>query len=143
MYVMSAAFDPASNSVYTITVPNSRNRRLVVSRFDRADMTLSAEFAVKVSGDVSLRLGEKRTIDEYMVTGATVADGTLYALSAAHSTLLAIDLGRHVITAAYAIPGLERPTGLALKGLQFYIATQGGTVIIVDRPGEPPAAPPA
>jgi hypothetical protein len=143
MYVMSAAFDQASNSVYTISLPNPTNRRLVVSRFDRADMTLSAEFVVKVSPDAGLRLGEKRTIEEYMVTGATVVDGTLYALSAAHSTLLAIDPGRHVITAAYAVPGLERPTGLALKGSQFYIATEGGIVLIVDRPAALPVVPPA
>jgi disulfide bond formation protein DsbB len=139
MYVMSAAFDPASNSVYTVTLPNPKNRRLVVSRFDRTDMTLSAEFAVKLSADSGLRLGEKRAIEEYMVTGATVADGTLYGISAAHSTLLAIDLGRHVVTAAYAIKGLERPTGLALKGSQFYIAAEGGTVMVIDRPAGVPA----
>ena len=45
MYVLSAAFDPATASVYTVTVPNNKVKRLIVSRFDRRDMTLSEEYA--------------------------------------------------------------------------------------------------
>ncbi len=50
MYTMSAAFDPAGKSVYTITVPNAKVKRLVVSRFDADDMTLSEEFVPKLPG---------------------------------------------------------------------------------------------
>lgn len=142
MYTMAAAFDPASNAVYTITWPNPKTRRLVVSRFDRADMTLSGEFVVSLLPDAGLRLGDKRALDEYRVVGATFVDGTLYALSAAHNTLLAIDPARRGITAAYAIPGLDRPTGLAVKGSEFIIATEGGAVFAVPRPPAP-VAPPA
>jgi len=44
--VMSAAYDPATDSVLTVSVPNPKNRKLVVSRFDRKDMTLSEEFVL-------------------------------------------------------------------------------------------------
>ncbi len=42
-YVMSLGYDPASHSLYAVTVPNSNQRRLVVSRFDRKDLMLSEE----------------------------------------------------------------------------------------------------
>ena len=40
-YVLSLAWDATGGCLYTIAVPNPRSPRLVVSRFDRADMTLS------------------------------------------------------------------------------------------------------
>ena len=43
-YTMSLAFDPDTQSLFTVSVPNDTVRRLVVSRFDRGDMTLSEEF---------------------------------------------------------------------------------------------------
>ena len=52
MYTMSAAFDPASKSIYTVTVPNTKVKRLVVSRFDRRDLTLSEEFVPALAPDV-------------------------------------------------------------------------------------------
>ncbi len=39
-YVMAAAYDAGSDSLLTVSLPNPRNRRLVVSQFDRRDMTL-------------------------------------------------------------------------------------------------------
>jgi disulfide bond formation protein DsbB len=135
MYVMSLAFDPATNSLYTVTVPNSKSRRMVVSRFDRGDLTLSEEFTPRLAPDSSLKFtGEKRSLDEYYVTGASVADGRLYAISAAFGTLLTVDLSARTVVAAHAIPGLVRPTGIAIKGGDFYIAGEGGTVSVVQRP---------
>ena len=69
-----------------------------------------------------------------MITGAAVADGQLYAISAAHSTLLTLDLATHRIVAAYTVPGLERPVGLAVRGNDLYILGQDGTVTVVARP---------
>jgi disulfide bond formation protein DsbB len=137
MYTMSLAFDPVTNSVYTITVPNAKVKRLVVSRFDRRDLTLSEEFMPVLASGSGLTLsGEKRSLDEYYVTGATIDDGRLYAISAAFSTLLTIDLAAHAVVAAHAIPGLDRPVGLAIKGNDFYIAGEGGALAIVPRPAE-------
>ncbi|MGE5141786.1 MAG: disulfide bond formation protein B [Rudaea sp.] len=132
MYVMSLAYDPANNSLYTLTVPNSKFRRLVVSRFDRRDLTLSEEFVLLPAPDSGLRFaGEKRSLDELYVTGATVSDGRMYAISAAYDTLLTIDLTARAVVAAYAVPGLVRPTGIAIKNGDFHIIGEDGTLSIV------------
>ncbi len=84
MYTMSLTFDPEMNSVYTVGMPDSLVKRLVVSRFDRRDMTLSEEFAPTLSPESGLKIsGEKRSLDELYVTGAAVANCRIYALSAA------------------------------------------------------------
>ena len=140
MYTMSVAFDPASNSIYTVTVPNAKVKRLVISRFDRKDLTLSEEFMPVLAPDPALTLaGEKRSLDEFYVTGAAVQDGKLYVLSAAYNTILAIDLGTHRVTAAYAMPGLDKPIGLAIKGADFYTVTAAGMLAVGARPDAPPA----
>ncbi len=133
MYTLSAAFDPSSNSLYTVSVPNNKVRRLVVSRFDRADMTLSEEFAPALDPAVGLRLqNSKRTLDEMYVTAATARDGVLYALSAAYRTLLAIDLVHHKVIAAYTVAGIDQPVGLALKGRTFFVLCSGGRLTVLD-----------
>lgn len=132
MYIHSLAFDPAANEFITVSVPNPRHRDLVVSRFARADMTLSSEFE-PVLGD-GLALGENRGLAEYVVTGATVMDGTLWAISAAYATLLAVDLRSKTVHAAYAVPGLGHPVGLAARGSQLLIAQTDGRVAVLDLP---------
>jgi len=135
MYTMSLAFDPATKSIYTVTVPNARVKRLVVSRFDRRDLTLSEEFMPALGEESGLRLaGDKRSLDEYYVTGATIDGGRLYAISAAFSTLLTIDLVTHTVVAAHAIPGLSRPVGLTIKGDDLYIVGDSGVLAVVARP---------
>jgi disulfide bond formation protein DsbB len=143
MYTMSLASDPASRSLYTVTVPNARVKRFVVSRFDRKDLTLSEEFMPVLAGDSGLAFsGGRRSLDEYYVTGLVAEQGRLYALSAAFSTLLVIDPAAHTIIAAYAIPGLDRPTGLAIKGPRFVIVDGNGSAVMVDRPSPPGATRP-
>lgn len=68
------------------------------------------------------------------MTGATVVDGRIYAISAAYSTLLVIDLAAETVTAAYGVPGLEQPVGLAARGDTLWIAQADGRVAIVERP---------
>lgn len=134
MYTMSLAYDPESKSLFTISVPNNKVKRLVVSRFDRRDLTLSEEYSPKVGPASGLTAATgKRTPDEYVITGALVRDGRLYALSAAYSTILTIDLASRTIVAAQAVTGLTKPTGLALKGDTFYVVTAAGTVVTVPR----------
>jgi disulfide bond formation protein DsbB len=120
--------------VFTLTVPNNRVKRLVVSRFDRRDLTLSEEFVPTLAPESGLTLAPDRTLDELVVTGAAVADGKLFALSAAYGTLLTIDLARRQVVAAHAIAGLMRPSGLAIKGSDFYVVDEAGLVTVVARP---------
>ena len=142
MYTMSLAFDPASGSIFTVTVPNAKVKKFVVSRFDRRDLTLSEEFIPAIAPESGLALAsDKRSLDEYYVTGATILDGRLYAISAAYDTLLVIDLASHRIVSAYAIPGLDRPVGLTIKGGDFYIAGSGGALAVVARPDAKPEVP--
>ena len=131
MYVMSAAYDSESKSIYTVTVPNNKVKRLIISRFDRNDMTLSEEFAPALAKDAGLTLAGKRTLNDYYVTGATIAAGRMYAISAAFNTLLTIDLQTRSVTAARAIPGLARPVGIAAKGDELYILGESGKVWVV------------
>lgn len=134
MYTMSLAFDPATRSILTVSVPNNKVHALVVSRFDRRDRLLSEEFVPALGRESGLSVKEGRhALDELYVTGTAVADGRLYALSAAYSTLLTIDLASRAVVAAQAIPGLVRPTGLAVRGDDFYIVNDAGTLAIVGR----------
>lgn len=140
LYIMSAAYDAASNSIYTITVPSNLVKRMVVSRFDRRDMMLSEEFVPTLAKGVGLTLGEDRSLGEYMITGAAVADGQFFAISAAHSTLLTLDLATHRIMAAHVVPDLKHPIGLAVRGSDLYILGSDLTVTVVPRPVLNPVA---
>ena len=133
-YVMSAAYDPASNSVVTVTFPNNKVQRLIVSRFSRRDLLLSEEYAPTLAPESGLGLAPKRGLDELAITGAAVADGQLFALSATYGTLLTIDLTTRQVVGAHAIPGLTRPTGIAVKGGDLYIVDDAGNLTIAVRP---------
>jgi disulfide bond formation protein DsbB len=134
-YVMSLAYDPGSDSFYTLTVPNRRHKRLVVSRFDRADMTLAGEYVLRVSPSSGVALaGDGRSLDEYYVTGAAIDGGKLFAVSAAYSTLLTVDLETRLLAAAHVIEGLDAPTGIAVKGDELWIGGADGRIVVVRKP---------
>jgi len=133
MYVMSLAFDPSTDELVTVAVPSPRHPRLVVSRFARGDLQLSSEFEPRPGPGLELR-GAERSLAEYLVTGAAVVDGRLYALSAAYSTLLVIDLEAKVVSAAWAIPELEGPVGLATRGDELLVLQADGRIAALDRP---------
>jgi hypothetical protein len=135
MYVGSLAYDRQARRLYTVSVPNSKMRRLVVCAFDRNDMTLAEEYAPAVAAGSGVLPGDgKLNPGDFFVTGATVEDGRMYAVSAAHGTLLTIDLDSRSITGAYRIDGLDRPTGIASAGDGLFIVTESGGILIVDRP---------
>lgn len=133
MYVMSLAWDPAAAELITVSVPSPRHRRLVVSRFARSDLRLSSEFEPRVASSLTPS-GPDRAVAEYVVTGAAVADGLLYAVSAAYSTILVVDLQGRTLRAAYAVPGLEHPVGLATRGSRLLVAQADGRVAVLERP---------
>ncbi len=134
MYVSSLAFDPVTDSLYTVTVPNTRVKGMVVSRFDRRDLTLSEEFLPRLAPGSGLKFSsEKRSLDEFCVTGAVVADGRMYMISAAYDTLLTIDLATHSVVAAHAVYGIERPAGLAIRKGDFCVIGDG-FVLVTEKP---------
>ncbi|MBW7932311.1 MAG: disulfide bond formation protein B [Gemmatimonadaceae bacterium] len=137
MYINAAAYDVASNSIYTITVPNQFAKRMIVSRFDRRDMVLSEEFIPTLAKGAGLTLGDDRSLGEYMITGATVADGRLYAISAAYRTLLVMELDTHRVLAAFAVPNLPTPVGLAARGTDLLVLGADGSVTSLARPVVP------
>jgi hypothetical protein len=135
MYVMSAAVDPSDGSIVTVSVPNARSRRWFVTRFDGSDMQISEEFAPRLAADLAGRASDSAAaLERCYVTGSAIADGRLYAVSAAHATLLTIDLAARAVIAAHAIPGLARPTGLALQGDRLLVVDADGGLTIVPRP---------
>jgi disulfide bond formation protein DsbB len=133
MYVLSLAYDPDADELITLSVPSPRHRRLVVSRFARADFLLASEFEPRLGAGLTPS-GADRSPAEYVVTGAVVADGLLYAVSAAYSTLLVIDLEDQTLRAAYAVPGIARPVGLAARGSQLLVAQADGRIALIERP---------
>jgi disulfide bond formation protein DsbB len=127
MYILSAAVDQAGKSIYTITVPNARTQRMIVSRFDTDDMQLSEEFAPTIAPGVPFAPADPnaRPLDHLYVTGATFAGGKLLALSAAGSMLITIDPAAHRVVAAHVLSGLaEPPVGIAVKGPELFVLTR-------------------
>lgn len=135
MYVYSLAFDATRDAFFTVAVPSAKQPKLVVSRFERSDLTLSEEFEPRLAADADLAFaGEGRSVAEYVVSAVAASEGKLYALSARFDTLLVIDPARRALVAAYALPGLERPSGIAAVGAELWIAEEDGDVRVVARP---------
>jgi disulfide bond formation protein DsbB len=132
MYVSSLAYDAVADELVTVTVPSPRHRRLVVSRFDRRDFLLSSEFLPRLGPDLAF-VAPDRFLAEYVVTGGVVVGRLLYAVSASYSTLLAIDLDSKTVVAAYAVPGLEGPVGIAARDEELLIAHADGRIAVVAR----------
>ena len=133
MYVLSAAYDRERDELITVSVPSPRHRRMVVSRFDRRDLVLSSEFLPEVGTGLAFA-GDDRSLAEYVVTGATVHDGILVMVSAAHSTVLMLDLSTRTLVAAYGVSGLEQPVGIAVRGSDLLIAQADQRVAVVPVP---------
>jgi len=132
-YVQSLAFEPTRDSFFTVTVPNRRYRRLVVSRFSRKDMTLSEEFLPALGSGLT-PAGEGRSLDEYYVTGLAAHGGRLYAVSAAFSTLLELDPATQQVTAAWRLGGVSQPVGLAASDSELFVGEPDGQVAVFDAP---------
>ncbi len=131
-YVRSLAFDSAAQELITVSVPSAKQRRLVVSRFARGDMVLASEFVPRLGWGLTLK--PDRKLADYVVTGTAAADGRLYAVSAAYSTLLLIDLGTKTVLEAWLLPGIQRPVGVAVRGRQLLVAQADGRIAVFDRP---------
>jgi len=136
MFVRAAAFDPVANAIVTVGLPNPRSPRLVVSTFDRGDLGLSQEFLPSVDPASGLALRAGHSIDDLYVTAATIHEGRLWALSAASSTLLTLDVNRRRVTGAWSLPGVRRPAGIAVRAGRLVIAAEDGAVVSVPLPAD-------
>jgi disulfide bond formation protein DsbB len=138
MFVDAVAVDRAAGAIYTVSVPHRHARTLVLSRFDRRDMTLSAESVVRLGAPAPLApAGEQRGLHEYHVSGLAFADGRLFAVSAAYSTLLVIDAASGLVTSAVGINGVDRPIGLAVRGDELLLVNAAGQMATIRRPDRP------
>ncbi len=133
LYVLSFAYDREADELVTVGVPSPRHRRLVVSRFARSDLRLSSEFEPRPAAGLRLRAPE-RSAAEYVVSGAVVQDGVLWAVSASYATLLAVDLRTRTIVGAWGVTGLDRPVGVAARGSELLVAQEDGRVAVITRP---------
>lgn len=69
-----------------------------------------------------------------MIAGAAVADGVLWAVGAAHPTVLTIHIGERTLAAAYAVPRREQPMGITVRRGELLVAQEDGRVAVVARP---------
>jgi disulfide bond formation protein DsbB len=140
-YVHAVAYDPAGQSLYTVGIPNATVPRLVVSRFDRRDLTLSEEFVPEIADGLAgaLPAGD-RPLSTLAVTGLAWDGGRLFAVSAAHRLLLTIDVRLRTITAAHALTDVQVAAGLASTGAELVVAEPDGRVVYLPRPAEAVAA---
>lgn len=97
-HVMSSAADGEYN--YMATVPNNRDKKtFVISKQLLNDMVTSGEFTPKTS-----LLKDGRSLGELYVTGLSVFDGKLYAVSKNYNCIFEIDPKAEVIEKAFALP---------------------------------------
>lgn len=112
-HVLSMTYLAKNNSVYTITVPNNKNKKLIISRFDQHDNMLSEEFSPTPGAGVTLREG--KDIGDYYITGLAVNNGDLYAVSKRFSQVLKINPTTHEIVGVYAFDGIKNPQGITFN----------------------------
>jgi hypothetical protein len=45
---------------------------------------------------------------------------------------LTLELAAHTVVAAHAIPGIQAPVGIAIKGSDLYIINAAGDILVVE-----------
>lgn len=128
-HVLSMAYLPENNSVYSATVPSMKHKKLIISRFDKRDNLLSEEFIPAVKDGMTLREG--KTLADYYIMGLTAHDGALYAVSKQFSQVLKIDPVSKQITQVYEFSGIMNPQGITFKdGVMQILSYENGENIL-------------
>ncbi|MFC3847755.1 disulfide bond formation protein B [Helicobacter baculiformis] len=110
-YVLSARSD--GTYTYMLTVPNARYKNLILVSMLDQDLGLNAEHVVQVTKNNPLK--PKRNLSEFYITGLTLYQGKLLALSKAFNTLLVIDPMSAQILDAYGLPSqIHNASALAI-----------------------------
>ncbi|EEX50750.1 disulfide bond formation protein B [Pasteurella dagmatis] len=128
-HVLSMAYLPENNSVYSATVPSMKHKKLIISRFDKRDNLLSEEFIPAVKDGMTLREG--KALADYYIMGLTAHDGALYAVSKQFSQVLKIDPVSKQITQVYEFSGIMNPQGITFKdGVMQILSYENGENIL-------------
>lgn len=132
MYILGLDYDKEANSYFTLTVPNNKTKKLILSRFDANDRTLSQEDIVKV--DSSLKVKEGRDLGEFYITAMDVVEDKIYALSRQYNSILVISKETNKVIDIYAFDeNIKDPRGLTVKDGKFYILTSSQKLFILDK----------
>ncbi len=137
-YVNNLASD--GRYIYTVTIPNRWNKKVILQKFDTKDWALSAETVLLPSGKLAVK--EKRNLQDYYVSGLTYHDGKLYAMSPQYSSILVIDPQTAGVVDVYEVEGLSSPRSLFVKDGEFNILDRkdGKDMIVKVRMPEKKAA---
>ncbi len=101
-FVTTGTYDPTTNSLHLITVPNNKDKRTIVSSFDMNDRQVFQEKNLKASSKKSLKEGRKAL--DYYITASSFKDGKIYAISKNYKSLLVIDPQSVEIEKVYGLP---------------------------------------
>lgn len=117
-FVGSETYDDASNTLYSVTVPNKFNKNSILLAFDMADKQVVSERNITAAKNLAVKPDSKL---DYYITGAVMHNGKLLALSINHRSLLVIDPAKAEIEKVYGLPAnLSAPRSLAIKGNSLF-----------------------
>lgn len=129
LHILSMAYLPENNSVYTITVPNTKHKKFIISRFDKKDNLLSEEFIPTLATGISLKEG--KNLADYYITGLTTYKGYLYAVSKSYSQILKIDPMNKSIVDVLEFNGIKNPQGITFnQGIIQILSYEDGKNIL-------------
>ena len=126
-HVMSAASEGEYN--YMATVPNNRDHKtFVISKQLMQDMVTSGEFTPKTN-----LLKEGRSLGELYVTGLSMYEGKLFAVSKNFNCIFEIDPKNEMIVKAFALPAsLDDVRGLIADKDGFKVLNRNVLVTLRD-----------
>ncbi|WP_228006331.1 hypothetical protein [Morganella morganii] len=128
-HVLSMAYLPENNSIYLITVPNSKNNKFIISRFDKSDNLLSEEFTPTLKKGIVIK--DKKSLGDYYITGLTSYKGYLYAVSKQFSQVLKINPMTKEIENIYQFNEINNPQGITFNNdiMQILSYENGANII--------------
>lgn len=97
--------------LYTATLPNNKDKKLIISKISTSDRLLSSEFTP------SANLKDGKSLGDLYITGMVYKDGILYALSKNHNVIVLIDIEGEKIIQTIAFPSeIKNARGLVING---------------------------
>lgn len=127
-YALSIAGDTATESYYVVSVPHEGNADIIVSQF-ASDKLLSSEGILTASASAGLKPGAD--VGQYYPVGADFRDGTLFVLSKAYNSLLAINPSTYEVTDVYGLPDVGDPSDVVVTPEGVYVLARDGQTDVV------------
>jgi hypothetical protein len=113
-YSLALGYSKALDQYVTVTTRDELNENLVVSRFDKGDMTLSAE--------ANLKGLEGKALPQ--LTGISVDDEQAWLLNNDASEVLQLNLLTGEVYSGVKLPGTDNPQGLLVRDGQLLTVSQ-------------------